>query len=531
MRKKLVTLILASLTSTGIWGQTSVFEPPIMGWSSWNTYRVHINEALIKKQADAMVEKGLKEAGYSYINIDDGFFGYRDEDGNMHTHPERFPNGLKGVAEHIHALGLKAGIYSDAGTNTCGSIWDNDQHGVGSGLYGHEHQDAKLYFKDWKFDFIKIDYCGAGQELNLDEQQRYTEIREAIDAMGCNHVSINICRWAFPGVWARDLARSWRISSDIGPNWNSIKYIIEKNLYLSAYAGEGHYNDMDMLEIGRGLKPEEEEVHFGMWCMMSSPLLIGCDLTKINDASLQLLKNKELIALNQDPLGLQAYVVQHEGNGYVFVKDIEQKRGTTRAVALYNPSDTLCSFTVPTALLELGGKVKLRDLVKQKDLPAVSGKIEHTLQPHSVLILKAEAQQRIEATRYEAECAYLPCYSDIAKEHKAIVYAPNQDASGRMVVRFLGGRKENYAEWKEVYSENGGHYEMTIHYLPEKYREMEIYVNTEPTITLKNLDNGEKLTSITVPIRLQAGYNRIRMGSSYNWMPDIDCFTLKKTAD
>ena len=224
---------------------SSVFDPPIMGWSSWNTYRININGDLIKKQADAMVQAGLKDAGYSYVNVDDGFFGWRDEKGVLQPHPERFPNGLKEIADHIHSLGLKAGIYSDAGSNTCGSIWDKDKNGIGVGLYGYENQDATLYFKDWGFDFIKIDYCGAGQELNLEEEKRYTEIRQAIDKIGCNHVSINICRWAFPGTWAKKLARSWRISGDINPSWGSVKHIIGKNLYLSAYAGEGHSNDMD----------------------------------------------------------------------------------------------------------------------------------------------------------------------------------------------------------------------------------------------------------------------------------------------
>ena len=152
------------------------------------------------------------------------------------------------------------------------------------------------------------------------------------------------------------------------PGQNDWHGIIEKNLYLSAYATDGHYNDMDMLEIGRGLKPNEEEVHFGMWCIMSSPLLIGCDMNTIPDFSLKLLKNKELIALNQDVLGLQAHVVQHENESYVLVKDIERKRGLTRAVALYNPSDQPCDFIVPFETLELGGNVKVRDLIKQKDL-------------------------------------------------------------------------------------------------------------------------------------------------------------------
>ena len=172
-----LSLFLLSTITMGAMAQINQLDPPVMGWSSWNTYRIHINEALIKKQADAMVSQGLKEAGYLYVNVDDGFFGWRDENGKLQTHPERFPNGLKCVADYIHSKGLKAGIYSDAGSNTCGSIWDKDPNGVGVGLYGHEKQDADLFFNEWGFDFIKIDYCGAGQSLALEEQKRYTEIR------------------------------------------------------------------------------------------------------------------------------------------------------------------------------------------------------------------------------------------------------------------------------------------------------------------------------------------------------------------
>ena len=346
------------------------FNPPIMGWSSWNAFLVDISEDIIKHQADLMVEKGLKDAGYQYINVDDGYFGKRNENGVMQANEKRFPNGMKPVADHIHSLGMKAGLYTDAGTRTCGSLWNKDSIGIGAGIYGHEPQDAQLYFGDWGFDFIKIDYCG-GEVLGLDEKERYTSIRNSIDKVNKN-VSINICRWAYPGTWAKDAATSWRISGDINAHWNSLKYVVGKNLYLSAYAGNGHYNDMDMMVVGfrnnsrvggNGLTPTEEEAHFGLWCIMSSPLLIGCDLEKMPDSSLELLKNKELIALNQDPLGLQAYVAQHENEGYVLVKDIEQKRGNVRAIALYNPSDTVCRFSVPFSSLEFGGNVKVRDLV------------------------------------------------------------------------------------------------------------------------------------------------------------------------
>ena len=521
-----------------VYGQVdSHFAPPVMGWSSWNTYRINISEDLIKRQADAMVSLGLQDVGYQYINIDDGFFGCRNSEGVLQPHPERFPNGLRCVADYIHSLGLKAGIYSDAGANTCGSLWDADPNGVGVGLYGHEEQDADLYFNQWGFDFIKIDYCGAGQQLDLDEQERYTAIREAIQKVCPRNISINVCRWAFPGTWVCNLANSWRISSDIKPCWESIKSIVQKNLYFSAYAGNGHYNDMDMLEIGRGLTQSEEEVHFGLWCLMSSPLLIGCDLTTVPESSLHLLKNSELIALNQDPLGLQAYVVQHLGEGYVLVKDIERLRGNVRAVGLYNPSDTVCHFKVPLNVLELCGKVKIRDLVNQKDEGVVPESLSYTLPPHSVKILRVEAERRIEPEHYEAEWAYLPLFNDLDKQPRIIHYTPFEEASGRMVVTNVGGSSENYMEWNNVYSEKGGNYVMTISYVPPEEkpgeindRIIEVMVNGSKYAPLAQLEKmrSKGVCSVSIPIQLNAGFNVIRIGSLYTWTPDIDCFTLKQ---
>ena len=181
------------------------YDPPTMGWSSWNTYRVNISDKLIMKQADAMSRNGLKEVGYKYINIDDGYFGGRDASGELITHPVRFPNGLKQTVDHIHALGFKAGIYSDAGRNTCGSFWDKDSLGINVGFYGHDRQDADYFFKEIGFDFIKIDFCGGDakqnfDQLGLDEQERYTAIHNAILATGRKDVRMNVCRWDFPGM-------------------------------------------------------------------------------------------------------------------------------------------------------------------------------------------------------------------------------------------------------------------------------------------------------------------------------------------
>lgn len=508
-------------------GIAAAVVPPAMGWSSWNTYHVNISDTLIMRQADAMAAKGLREAGYRYINIDDGFFGHRDSTGRMHSHPQRFPRGLRPVADHIHSLGFKAGIYSDAGSHTCGSRYDNDENGFWAGLYGHERQDAELYFKEWDFDFIKIDYCGAGTELNLDERRRYTEISEAFRSVGCGDVEINICRWAFPGTWARDIARSWRISPDIRPRWSSIERIIDMNLYLSAYCGGGHYNDMDMLEIGRGLPRNEEEVHFGMWCIMSSPLMIGCDMTSIPQASLELIKNPELVALNQDPLGLQARVVQRAGGGYVLAKDIESRRGPARAVALYNPTDSACHFSVPLSALEFGGRVELRDLVRRENLKSAEDSIVCDLPARSVRILRVEGRQRTEPSVYEAEWAYLPCFDALAKQKRQVLYAANPDASGGMVVSWLGGRRENTARWDDVFSASGGDYLLTVSYVPAARRRLEVTVNGQTTL-LTGLAAEGKMATVTVPVTLKPGFNTVELGYPYGWTPDIDKFELKK---
>ena len=501
---------------------------PPMGWNSWNCFSCNINEAQIREIADLMVSTGMRDAGYVYLNIDDCWQVARAEDGTILVDKKNFPSGIKALADYIHSKGLKAGIYSDAGVSSCHSISDPTCPGVQGGLYGYDLLDAKLYFDEWDFDFIKIDYCG-GSQLGLDEKKRYREIYEAIRQTDKNErVSMNICRWDFPGTWAKEIAASWRISGDIRLDWNSIKYVIEKNMYLSAYAGEGHYNDMDMLEIGRGLPLNEEEVHFGMWCIMSSPLLIGCDMTTIPESSKKLMQNEELIAINQDCLGLQAYVALHENEGYVFVKDIETLHGTTRAVALYNPTDTVCAFNVPLERLELGGQVKVRDLIARQDCGAVSGNLAYTLPARSIKVLRLDAEKRLDATLYEAEWAYLPCFSAI-DIRKFARYDYAGTLSGKAKVGFLGAQPENYAEWKNVYSSDGGNYDLVLTYVSERKRSMYIDVNGVRT-NLKNLDSGSFDTpaDVTVSVSLKPGYNTVRMGCDYNWAPDIDKFVLKK---
>ena len=284
--------------------KTAMDLPPIMGWASWNNYHVNINEDIIQSQADAMINWGLFDFGYQYINIDDGFFGGRDENGNIKSHPERFPSGMKNLADYIHQKGLKAGIYSDAGINTCASHYDQDTIGVGMGMFGHEQQDLNTFLKDWNYDFLKVDWCG-GNWLNLDEEYRYSEIADMARAIKPD-VVYNVCRWEFPGKWVTKLAHSWRIAGDLRANFNSVLKTIDANADLWMYASYGHYNDMDMLQVGRGMTYEEDKAHFSMWCLMHSPLLLGNDLTQISDETLNIITNEELIAINQAPYVYQA---------------------------------------------------------------------------------------------------------------------------------------------------------------------------------------------------------------------------------
>ena len=380
---------------------------PLMGWSSWNSFRVNISEDIILEVAKAMKEKKLDEYGYRYVNIDDGFFGGRDENGKLKIHPTRFPNGLKPVVDGIHDLGFKAGIYSEAGSNTCGSKWDNDAAGVGSGLYGHDQQDCDFFFKELGFDFIKVDYCG-GLWQELDEEERYRAIRKAIDNTGRKDVRMNVCRWTFPGEWAAEVGESWRTTADITADWSSVKRIIDENIPLGCYIRPGHYNDMDMLEVGRyvgkiksvnlerekGLTPEEEKTHFGMWCFMSSPLLIGCDIRTIPEETVKLITNPFLLAMNQNDLGAQPKTILRQGEAYILAKDADELRGPSRYVVLYNGGEKEEELDVRFFAMDLAGKVQIFDLMERADCGEFTGGFKEKLAPHSARFLRLDAERR-----------------------------------------------------------------------------------------------------------------------------------------
>lgn len=537
MKKLLLCIMLCVATSVAV-----ADNPPLMGWSSWNTYGFQINDSVIKAQADAMVALGFKECGYNHINIDDGFFGGRDADGKLLIHPTRFPNGLRSVVDYIHDKGLKAGIYSDAGRNTCASYWGEpkDTMGIGVGLYGHDNEDMNLFFNELNFDFIKVDYCGAdannnADALDLDVETRYKEIYEAIKNTGRTDITWNVCRWAFPGTWVCGIADSWRTTEDIYLGWNSVKGIINQSLYLSAYTSPGHYNDMDMLEVGRGLTEEEDKTHFGMWCIMSSPLLIGCDMNDIKGNALELMQNKELIALNQNTLGLQAYVVKKENGGYVLVKDVDEKYGNKRAVAFYNPTDAAINMSIEFSQVDLAGEVIVRDLYEKKNIGIFESSYSVSVPAHGTRIYKFEAQERLERTVYEAETAWLSEYQELKNNevYGTAIYSEKSICSGGMVVGWLGNRDSNDLQWRNVYSEQGGEYTLRVYFVTGEDRTMKLSVNGgEPVVYTGNSGGWSTVGCAEFDVVLEKGENIIRIFNESAYIADIDRMELvsKNTA-
>ena len=525
--KQLILLAAAALMTPAAHAQ--VTNQPTMGWSSWNTFALNISEALIKQQADAMVSTGLADVGYKYVNIDDGFWNGRGRDGRLILNTDRFPSGMRHLTDYIHQKGLKAGIYSDAGDNTCGSA-NTNSWGLNVGFYDHEDEDCQLYFADWNFDFIKVDYCG-GNHLNLNEQLQYTRIGQAIrrqaEALG-KKITFNVCRWAYPGTWISDVADSWRTTGDIWCGWQSVRDIIRENLYIQAYTGGGHYNDMDMLEIGRTLSHDEEVTHMAYWCIASSPLLIGCDMANIPDASLALLKNRDLIAMNQDALGLGAPVVQRSGDIYVVAKDMEQLHGPKRAVVVMNLGDTRRTIALDLAALEFAGPVTLHDCLTGTDTDYDgTTRISVTIPAHGSQAYFVTGT-RTERQRYQGEEAWANKYQEINGFPNA---RPMEGAAADQgwYMGWLGNLVGNYMEWRNVYSQQGGQYRLTIRYATAENRNLQVHLNGQELAFLESLNSGgwdDRWATVDLEVSLRPGFNTLRLGEPVGFAPNIDYIEL-----
>ncbi len=369
---------------------------PPMGWNSWNNFGCDVSEQLIRDMADAMVTSGMKAAGYQYVVIDDCWQGERDAQGFIQPDPERFPSGMKALADYIHAKGLKFGIYSDAGWQTCGGR---------PGSRGYEYQDALTYAK-WGVDYLKYDWCNT-EELNA--KGAYLTMRNALYAAG-RPIVFSICEWgnSQPWEWAQGIGHLWRTTGDIAAifdgqeghgSWNSwgVLQILDMRENIRQYAGPDHWNDPDMLEVGNGMTVNEDRAHFSLWCIQAAPLIAGNDLRTMNQETKEILINSELIAVDQDPLGIQGLKYLVKDNWEVWAKPLKDG-----ALALCILNRTLQPVKIELDWKEYPVKddefhyyyffnqkeYKIRDLWAKKDLGTTTKPFLAQLNGHDVIVLK-----------------------------------------------------------------------------------------------------------------------------------------------
>jgi len=311
---------------------------PPMGWNSWNTFETNIDEKLVKETADIMVASGMAAAGYTYIVLDDGWMAkQRDMDGNLVADPIKFPSGMKALIDYVHAKGLKFGLYNCAGINTCAGY---------PGTRGYEYQDARFY-ANLNIDYLKYDWCNTE---GITAKEAYTTMSNALKTAG-KPIVFSLCEWGDnkPWEWAKPVGNLWRISGDIYPcfdcefkhvegNWSSWGFmkILEMRKDIRKFSGPDHWNDFDMLEVGDGMTNTEDKAHFTMWAMMASPLIAGNDFRKMSKETLAILTNKELIAVNQDKLGIQGFKYSAEDGLEVWVKPLSDNNW---AITFVNRSD------------------------------------------------------------------------------------------------------------------------------------------------------------------------------------------------
>jgi len=366
----------------------NIAPTPPMGWNSWNKFACNVSEQLIRQQADGMAASGMKDAGYQYIVIDDCWQKSRDADGNIQADPERFPSGIKALADYVHSKGLKFGLYSDAGSQTCGGR---------PGSAGHEFQDARQYAK-WGVDYLKYDWCNTGTR---NAEAAYTIMAKALRESG-RDIVLSICEWGNnqPERWAAPIGHLWRTTGDIYDAWEGQKdwssgmtTILDLQVERAAHAGPNAWNDPDMLEVGNGgMTTTEYESHFSLWAMLAAPLIAGNDLSKMDADTVRILTNKDVIAVDQDPLGKQGTRKQKEGDLEIWVRPLQ---GGEFAAVLFNRGKTPADMKLKWDRLGLPAdrKADVKDLWSKKVTKDVSGSYAGKVAPHGVIMVRVTPQK------------------------------------------------------------------------------------------------------------------------------------------
>jgi len=386
--KKLIWTVLLAITFFGASAQKydQLAKTPPIGWNSWNKFACNVSEKLIMQMADEMVSSGMQDAGYQYIVIDDCWQVDRDENGEIVVDKDRFPHGMKYVADYVHSKGLKFGIYSCAGSKTCAGR---------PGGRGHEFQDARTY-ASYGVDYLKYDWCNTTTQ---EAKSSYTTMRDGLFAAK-RPIVFSLCEWgtAKPWEWAKEVGHLWRTTGDIVDRWDSMIDILDKEKDLAKYAGPGYWNDPDMLEVGNGgMTTEEYRTHFSLWCMLAAPLMAGNDLGNMSPETADILKNAEVIALDQDVLGKQGFCYRDNGDYEIWIKKLANNE---KAVCLLNRGDEEKTVQVDyNVLLKANDNYwasepykledyKLRDLWEHKEVSLEKSTVFVKMAPHSVKVYR-----------------------------------------------------------------------------------------------------------------------------------------------
>ena len=377
-RKIIIALLLSIGISSYAQKHKGLALTPPMGWNSWNAFRCDINEDQIKGIADIFVEAGMKDIGYEYIVIDDCWQIDRDKNGKIIPDPERFPSGIKALADYIHSKGLKFGIYSCAGTKTC-------QNRPGSN--GYEEIDANTY-AEWGVDYLKYDWCHSE---GIDPHKAYRDMSTALANTG-RPIVFSMCEWgnSRPWTWAEDVGHLWRTTNDILDCWDCRRewggmgwtIILDAQVGLEKYAGPGHWNDPDMLEVGNGKMSYNEYVaHFSFWCLLAAPLMAGNDLREMDDSTKEILLNKDAVAINQDAAGIQGSKVFDESDFEIWKKELQNG---DLAIIYFNRNQR--TFTFPTLWEEIGitDNMRVYDVWKHEEIGEVDQLKNIEIEGHSV---------------------------------------------------------------------------------------------------------------------------------------------------
>ncbi|MFF1303329.1 ricin-type beta-trefoil lectin domain protein [Streptomyces sp. NPDC058307] len=512
--------------------QVAVPSAP-MGWASWNSFASSIDYATIKAQADALVSSGMAAAGYKYVNIDDGWWqGARDSNGRIVTDESLFPGGMKAMADYIHSKGLKAGIYTDAGKQGCGYYYPTTRPAApNTGSEGHYQQDMQT-FQEWGYDFVKIDWCGGNAE-GLDQETTYKAISAANDAAAAvtgRKLVLSLCEWGTgnPWNWGAGTAPMWRTSTDVifwgnSPSTANMLANFDKTLHPSSQH-TGYYNDPDMLMVGmNGFSAAQNRTHMGLWAISGAPLVAGNNLATMSSTTASILKNPEVIAIDQDARGLQGVKVAEDTKGLQVYSKVLSGTGK-RAVLLLNRTSAAASVTARWTDLGLtSASAAVRDVWTGTDAGSFGTGYTAGV-PAGEAVLLTVSGTEVSGTTYEAESSSNTLAGTAAN-------ATCANCSGGSLVGWIGNGSANTLTIRNVNASTSGVKLATIAYVngDSTARTATLQVNGQQPTVVSFPPTGSWTTpgTVSVQVGMAKGANTMQFSNSGGWSPNVDAVLLQ----